>query len=131
MSVLSAFNTHFKEFMEDIMRIFPNDMTVKTAYNTISLLIRANPKKAVKSWNKFITIKYKEEISRRDFTFIIEKDYTNDIMETENTDKTYILEHIELIRNKVRSMDEDNKNKSMTYIQNLCKLGELYMNESN
>ena len=131
MSVLSAFNTHFKEFMEDIMRIFPKDMTIKTAHNTVGLLIKANPRQAIITWNKFITLKYKDEISRSDFTFIIEKDYTDDIMQTQNTDKTYILDHIELIREKVREMDENNKAKSMKYIQNLCKLGELYINENN
>ena len=130
MSFLSAFNAHFKEFMEDIMIIFPNDKTIKTTYNTVNLLIKANPRQAIKTWNKFITLKYKKEISKGDFSFITEKDYTEDIMQTQNTDKTYILEHIEIIREKVRAMDENNKEKAMKYIQNLCKLGELYINET-
>ena len=130
MSFLSAFNAHFKEFMEDIMIIFPNDKTIKTTYNTVNLLIKANPRQAIKTWNKFITLKYKKEISKGDFSFITEKDYTEDIMQTQNTDKTYILEHIEIIREKVRAMDENNKDKAMKYIQNLCKLGELYINET-
>ena len=130
MSFLSAFNAHFKEFMEDIMIIFPNDKTIKTTYNTVNLLIKANPRQAIKTWNKFITLKYKKEISKGDFSFITEKDYTEDIMQTQNTDKTYILEHIEIIREKVRAMDENNKEKAMKYIQNLCKLGELYINDT-
>ena len=34
-------------------------------------------------------------------------------------------------KNIQREMDENNKAKSMKYIQNLCKLSELYMNENN
>ena len=39
---------------------------------------------------------------------------------------TKILEVIERIRNDVKKCGEDNKNKTMKYLQNLTKISDLY-----
>ena len=42
--ILTAFNNHFIEFVEDVKRVFPDDIEIATAANALSKLRKANPK---------------------------------------------------------------------------------------
>lgn len=123
---LSAFNKHFNEFIEDVERVFPDDTAIRNTKNAIYMALKINPMLSIKTWNKFITERYYEEIMKGDPEFVIEKDYTKDLMGSNNPYKIDALRNIEKIRGKVRVMDGENKEKAMKYIQNLTKLSKLY-----
>ena len=57
-------------------------------------------------------------------TFFVEKDYTEDFDNTD--DPGYFLKSIDRFREPVKNMNENNKEKSFQYIQNLCQLSILY-----
>jgi hypothetical protein len=67
--------------------------------------------------------KYKSAIEAGDLDFFINKDYASDFMNANNSDK--IIEAIDRFRQPIKNMSEQNKLKSIKYIQNLTKLASL------
>jgi len=122
-NILTAFNDHFFEFLNDIQNVFPDDADVLTAKNALSTVRKANPKMIVKIWNAFIVGKYKGEIEAGNIDFFINKDYSTDVSAASNSDK--IMESINRLREPIKNMTPDNQSKVIKYIQNLTKLAEL------
>jgi hypothetical protein len=121
MSVLKAFNNHLLEFVEDVIRIFPTNLDIKTGKTFIEGIKRVNPKKIITYWRDNILMLYEKEILDGDISFFINKDYKNDIGAEVQT-----LKVLEDIRKLVKNTTKDNKDKAMKYIQNLTKLCKLY-----
>ena len=122
-NLLTAFNDHFMDFINDIQSVFPEDIDVLTAKNALTLIRKANPKMIVKIWKIYIANKYKREIESGNLEFFIDKDYSNDVSVAANSDK--IMESINRLREPIKNMSKDNQDKVMKYIQNLSKLSEL------
>ena len=122
-NILTAFNEHFIEFINDIQMVFPEDIDILTAKNALLGIRKANPKMIVKIWNLFIVGKYKKEIESGNLDFFLNKDYSSDIADAQNSSK--IMESIDRLRGPVRNMSTENQEKVMKYIQNLTKLSEL------
>jgi hypothetical protein len=125
-NILSAFNTHFIEFISDVQSVFPENADVLTAKNSLMLIRKANPKMIIKIWKSNIVDKYKPQIESGDISFFIEKDYSSDLSKTEYSDK--IMEGIDRLRKPIKDMMPENREKTMKYIQNLTKLCMLYEN---
>ena len=122
-SLLKAFNNHLLEFVEDVIRIFPENLDIKTGKTFIEGVKRVNPKKIITYWRDNILKVYETEIIQGDITFFVNKDYRNDI-----GTEVQSLKVLEDIRNLVRGTTKENKEKAMKYIQNLTKLCKLYFN---
>jgi hypothetical protein len=122
-NILTAFNDHFLEFVNDVQNVFPNDEAILTAKNAFLLARKANPKLIVKIWKTFIVSKYKTEIESGNIEFFINKDYTNDVAASIYSDK--ITESIDRLRDPIKNMNPEDQLKAMKYIQNLTKLSEL------
>ena len=129
-TIMRAFNNHFFDFLDDIIRIFPenNDLiNSKTSFNTIKM---ANPSIIIKSWYKFVYAPYQDVIEKGDISFFFEKDYSEDLSHLNNSNK--IMHVIDSLREPIKSMNQKNKDHSMKYIQNLSKLSVGYSaNEIN
>lgn len=122
-NILTAFNDHFIDFINDVHLVFPEDADILSAKNSLSLIRKANPKMIVKIWNAFIVGKYKGEIEAGNLDFFINKDYSQDVSNAANSDK--IMESIDRLRAPIKNMSEENQAKVMKYIQNLTKLAQL------
>jgi hypothetical protein len=122
-NILTAFNEHFLEFLNDVQTVFPEDPDILTAKNALITIRKANPKMIVKIWKTFIADKYREQIIAGDIRFFIDKDYSQDISSSNSSDK--IMESINRLREPVRNMNLENQAKTMKYIQNLTKLAAL------
>jgi hypothetical protein len=122
-NILTAFNDHFSDFINDVQSVFPEDHDILTAKNALTAIRKANPKMIVKIWKAFIADKYREEIEAGDITFFANKDYSSDVSVSQNSDK--IMESINRLREPIKNMTLDNQAKVMKYIQNLTKLSEL------
>jgi hypothetical protein len=122
-NILTAFNDHFIEFVNDIHAVFPNDVDILSAKNALIAIRKANPKMIVKIWSTFIVSKYRSEIEAGNLEFFIDKDYSNDVSVSQNSDK--IMESINRLREPIKNMGPENQLKVMKYIQNLTKLAEL------
>ena len=101
------------------------------------MIRKANPKMLILMWNEYFVKKYRTQIEAGDIDFFISNDYVGDVLTikgatqcavpsvvTESSDK--IIEAIDRLRNPVRLMSSENKEKSMKYIQNLTKLSIIY-----
>ena len=122
-NILTAFNDHFVDFISDIHNVFPEDADVLSAKNSLLAIRKANPKMIVKIWNAFIVGKYKEQIEAGDLSFFMNKDYSADVVNAQNSDK--IMEAINRLREPIKQMTPDSQAKTMKYIQNLTKLAAL------
>ena len=119
-NLLTVFNDHFSEFVNDIQNVFPDDADILTAKNALIAIRKANPKLLVKIWITYVVTPYKLQIEAGDINFFISKDYSDDLLKNDNADK--IMESIDRLRRPVKQMTPENQAKTMKYIQNLTKL---------
>jgi accessory colonization factor AcfC len=122
-NILTAFNEHFLEFINDIQSVFPEDTDVLTAKNALIAIRKANPKMIVKMWKIFISDKYRNQIDSGDISFFVAKDYSSDVANSNSSDK--IMESIDRLREPIKNMGPENQAKVMKYIKNLTKLSDL------
>ena len=126
-SVVSVFNNHFMELLEDILVVFPDNMDILAVKNTTSIIRKSNPKMLVDLWHINVTLKYKDEIKNDNIDFFIEMDYSDEISKNKNIkNANHIMNCIETLRGPIRHMGDDNKLKMMRYIQNLSKLSTVH-----
>lgn len=125
--ILSAFNDHFTEFVEDVQLVFPDNVDIATLHSAISKVRKANPKLIIKAFNEHVIASYSDEIERGDINFFIDNDYKKDIMNLGMAGSSNaILDKIDCLRQPVRDMGEEDQQKVMKYIQNLAKLCKMY-----
>ena len=119
------FCTQLIEFMDDVLRIFPNNLDLKTGKTFIVGLTKVSKKKLVSIWKTSVVDIYEELIMNGDKEYFINKDYSEDLGEG-GTDK--MMNVIEDVRILMRKTSEENKDKAMKYLQNLTKICKLYYN---
>ena len=119
-NLISVFNDHFAEFVNDIQSVFPDDADILTAKNALLAIRKANPKLLVRIWVKYVCNPYKAQIDAGDINFFLSKDYATDLVRNDNADK--IMESIDRLRSPIKQMSPENRAKTMKYIQNLSKL---------
>jgi len=121
--ILQGFNKQLVEFLDDVERVFPNDLDIKTGKNSLLLLKRANPRIIIEVWKTYVTDPYFDKIQENDVAFFIDKDYDSDIGMDNKSD---IMTAINRLREPIRRMEPDDKEIIMKYLLNLCKLSVLY-----
>jgi hypothetical protein len=124
-TILKTFNSHFFEFIDDVIRIFPENKEIKQARTSFEMIKTANPTSIVKAWYKFVYSPYINVIEAGDVTFFFDKDYSGDINHLANSNE--IMRVIDTIREPVRSMTDVEHGFTMKYIQNLSKLSGIYI----
>ena len=122
-----AFNDHFAELMQDIVDVFPDNVDVATAKNSMALMRKANPRLIIGIWNKYVSLKYATQIDNGEIEFFTDKDYGEDTTNMDNS--AQVVNAINRIREPVRQMSHENQMKTMKYIQNLKKICVLYFAE--
>ena len=122
--LLNAFNDQLADLFIDIINVFPDNIDIKSAQNTLILIRKANPKMVVKIWQKYIVDKYGDKFDSNDISFFIEKDYNEDLTNTDQPTK--IMESIDRLRDPIKNMNLSDQSKTMKYLQNLKKLCCMY-----
>jgi hypothetical protein len=123
-TLLRSFNTHLFEFLDDIIRIFPDNVNLQTAKTSFQTIKRANPTAIAKVWFSYIYMPYREVIDNGDIQFFFQKDYSEDLSILQNSGE--IMKIIDTLREPVSNMSETEKAFTMKYLQNLSKLSMLY-----
>jgi hypothetical protein len=125
-AILTVFNNHFTEFIDDVVNIFPNDVDLLAMKNSFILIRKANPRMFVTVFYNNVYSKYYTQIEKGEIDFFIEKDYKDDLTNNDHFNK--IIESINRLRDPIRKMNDSDKQKTIKYLQNLCKLSHTYMN---
>ena len=73
-SILSAFNDHFTEFVEDVQRVFPDNTDISTLHTAITKVRKMNPKLVIKVFHEHVISSYSEQIENGDIHFFINND---------------------------------------------------------
>lgn len=123
-TLLRGFNNHFFDFIEDIIRIFPEKEDLIASRTSFQIIKQANPTAIVKAWNIFIVTPYSSVIEQGDISFFFDKDYSGDLSHLQNANE--IMKTIDSFRGPVKEMGDSNKQHTMKYIQNLSKLATMY-----
>lgn len=123
--ILNIFNAQFKEFIEDISRVFPDNADILTMKVTIKQLLAITPKIVYKGYKKHVVDPYRSEIQLGDINFFIDKDYKSDLNKNGSTNNI-ILDKIDCLRQPVREMNKVEQEKVIKYMQNMTKLCDLY-----
>jgi hypothetical protein len=124
-SILRAFNTLFFDFLDDVIRIFPEQEDIRVSREFFATVKKANPTVILKSWYKYLYLPYVDVIEGGNIDFFFEKDYEKDLHILPHAKE--VMRAIDTIREPVRNMSEVNKAHSLKYVQNLSKLACAYV----
>lgn len=120
--VLSTFISQLDECLEDISKVYLEDARFIRCKLYLDTLKKSNPRMIITTWKTQVTDKYEEHILAGDIDFFLNKDYTQETGYTPTMDQA-----LQDLRKAIQSMSDENKTKSLQYIQNLCKLSKLYV----
>ncbi len=123
-TILRTFNSHFFEFIDDILNIFPQNSDLLTARKSFETIKRANPTAILKAWLNFVYTPYIDQIEAGNISFFFDKSYESDLSVLANGGE--IMKIIDSFRDPVKNMSDVNKQHTMKYIQNLSKLSSMY-----
>ncbi len=79
----TIFNTKITEFLNDLIRLFPDDADFKMYKTVISLAKLADEKKPLQYYKKFVTEEYKEHIRNKNDKFFLDHDYKEILSDSE------------------------------------------------
>ena len=125
--ILSAFNDHFMQFVQDIQLVFPDNSDIATVSAALGKLRKANPRLLIMSFKEHVVSGYRMEIEKGDINFFINNDYQKDLNNIGVGSSNQILEKIDCLRGPVRDMNPNEQEKVIKYIQNLLKLSDKYL----
>lgn len=122
--VLKGFNVHLFEFLDELIKIFPENMDIPTVKTFFELTKRGNVTILIKAWNIYVNVPYGKKLEEGDLDYFIDKDYREDLTELSNADE--IISSIDKIRKPLKDLSVENKNHTLKYFNNLNKLSGLY-----
>ena len=125
--ILSAFNDHFMQFVQDVQLVFPDNSDIATVSLALGKLRKANPRLLIMSFKEHVVSGYRTEIEKGDINFFINNDYQKDLNNIGVGSSNQILEKIDCLRGPVREMNKSEQDKVMKYMQNLLKLSDMYL----
>ena len=119
---VKVFNNHLVEFLDDVITIFPDNTDIQTGRTFIIGIKKVNPKKILDIWKRFVNDVYQKEIGEGNMDFFLTKDYTQDLQYTTGN----VIGIINNIKIQLRDTSKENQEKALKYVQNLCKICNLY-----
>ena len=124
-TILKAFNSQLEEFLEDIEILFPENKDIRTTKTGLMMMRKANPKKMVSVWYRYICIKYEDEIEKENLEYFLTKDYSTDL-KMEDGAASKVMDSIDKLRAPLRELDPENTKKCIQYLKNLNQLSKIY-----
>ena len=114
-----------ESFIEVIEKEFPDDIEVRFAKNAILTLKKTNPRLLMNYWLTYIYMPNKEQIDVYDYSFIMNIDKFDNILEG-FAQGEQIKNALNRLQSPVMNMSEENKKLWMTFVNNMSKLSVLY-----
>lgn len=120
--LIRAFCSQFKELCADLVRVFPQDVDIRTATGILLQLCNSNPRLLLRIFRENIAVPYGATIAEGNLAFFLEKDYKSDIAGLKFANTEYILQKIDVLRRPLATLDSSSKQSVIEYFQNLSKL---------
>jgi hypothetical protein len=87
------FNETFKEFMQDLIRVFPEDVEFRMYELAIQSTMTYYPTYVGEMFFEKVTVPFEEKIMQRDSTFFLTHDYT-DVLHNPHKEANAVIEKI-------------------------------------
>ena len=125
--IVKNFKKIFNEYIE-FLEENTKAQKYEVAYvkNVLSMLLKFNASQVIIVWFNYITVPYHETIMSGNFDFFTDKNYKNDLKDLTDYDLNYILTTLEKTKEEAKELDDDKKNKILSFNQQLIKLSVLY-----
>lgn len=128
-TILKLFNEHFFEFMDELSIIFPENLDIVASINLFKLTKSANVTLLIKIWYTYVETPYGDILRQDNLDYFLDKDYKDDLVNLPNAANA--LRGIDMLRKPIKETSQVNKEHSLNYIKNLCKMSVAYNNLSN
>lgn len=122
--VLSTFVKQIDEYLDDISKTYSVDTRFTRARLYLDGVKKSNPKLIITTWKTMVTDKYATQIEAGDIEYFLNKDFTDEVPGSYTPTVDSVIQEL---RATVRRMSDENKAVSLKYIQNLCRLSNLYV----
>jgi hypothetical protein len=126
MNYLEKFNTTFIEFINDIIRIFPEDPDIQIYKAAIETAIALDPKFIITRFNETLVKDYGKELLERNDNFFINYNYTDIIAQNQGYNAI-----ITKIKNAWVQMNNENKEVIWKYFKILILLATKFVLKDN
>ena len=123
-TILKTFNLQFFNFLDDVIKVFPDKDDIIIGKKSFETIKRANPTIIIKIWFTHIYSVYRESIDKGDVEYFIQKDYGQDLQGLANNGE--VMRIINTLREPIGEMDDVNKKHTSKYLMILSKLSEVY-----
>ena len=124
-SLSKAFSNHYMDFLDEVVKVYPKSVKIRTFRTASSQIKSINPSKLIKMWHKVIGSKFKDQIYSENFDFFKNMDYSSNLKNTK-WDSNDIYSFINEMKASWETLSDDNKRKTMKYLGNLTKMAEMY-----
>ena len=121
---LNLFLEHFREFIRDIARLFPNDEKVKICKYGLILFSQTAKVRCINAWKTYVIDNFRQEIEENNYNYFLENDEWESIID--HTSRDLILDKFRELKDSIKLLDLANKEKALKYVENLVKLCDLY-----
>ena len=126
--LLKTFNKQLTEFIDDVSQIFPGEKDVIVLSTFMKTVMYGKPRAIIEVWYNNITLKYNKEIENGEIEYFLNKDYSEDLQSSPGSSET--LDTINKLRTTIKLAfnQDENREKTIKYMQNITKLANLYYN---
>lgn len=124
--IVKAFNEHIIDLYTDLKIIFPKSNDVRAGKTMVETFAKFNHKKMINSWFKYITKIYGDKIDAGDDDFFLQHRFDKECAGYGNQQEN--VQWMDDLKKLWRQMDNDNRNKTIKYFQNLTTMSRLYYN---
>jgi hypothetical protein len=122
--ILSTFVKQIDEYLDDIAKTYSVDSRFSRARLYLDGVKKTNPRMIITTWKTMVTDKYAEQIEAGDIEYFLNKDFKDEVPGSYTSTVDGVIQEL---RATVRRMSDENKAVSLKYIQNLCRLSNLYV----
>lgn len=123
--LLKAFNKHLFEFIDEVIKVFPEKSEIVSSRDYLDTLKKTNPTIIIKIWKTNINDQYKSYIDSGDIDFFLNKDYSTDFEKLPmGKDIAQLIDSS--LRQPLRNLDSSNKKQFLSHFQLLSNLCEKY-----
>jgi hypothetical protein len=128
--VLSTFLQQLDECLEDIIVLYPTQTAKDSRFLKCKMYFDAvrktNPRLMIQVWKSRVNDKFRAQIDAKNVNFFVEElDFKKEAPKSYDDEVDSALNDL---RWTIREMSEGNIEKCMRYVQNLCKLADMYQN---
>jgi hypothetical protein len=127
---IKLFNTKLKEFLNDLISVYPSDDDLYKFKTSLNMLNIVNEKQGLKYFKEMVYDKYSQRILDRDENFFLTHTYSEEISQTENMEMEVTSQLIDKVKTYWATMNDENKVVVWNYFILLIKLCEKYVEQS-